>query len=91
MIRIAFNDTDIRALRYERYHHPHPRVQQKAEALLMKSHGLKHKDIYKVIGISSNTLREYLREYQEGGIERMVLRGFLWRLSSHEAAVRLTD
>ena len=71
MIRIAFNDTDIRALRYERYHHPHPRVQQKAEALLMKSHGLKHKDICKFMGISLNTFREYLREYQEGGIARI--------------------
>ena len=71
MIRITFNDADIRALRYERYHHPHPRVQQKAEALLMKNHGLKHKDICKFMGISLNTFREYLREYQEGGIERI--------------------
>ena len=71
MIRITFNDADIRALRYERYHHPHPRVQQKAEALLIKSYGLKHKDICKFMGISLNTFREYLREYQEGGIERI--------------------
>ena len=37
----------------------------------MKSQGLKHKDIWKIIGISGNTLREYLREYQEGGLERI--------------------
>jgi len=71
MIRVTFNESDIQALRYERFHHLHPRVQQKAEALLMKSHGLKHKDICKFIGISNNTLREYLREYQEGGIARI--------------------
>jgi transposase len=71
MILVTFNESDIQALRYERFHHPHPRVQQKAEALLMKSHGLKHKDICKFIGISNNTLREYLREYQEGGIARI--------------------
>ena len=63
MIRITFNDADIRVLRYERYHHPHLRVQKKAEALLMKSHGLKHKDICKFMGILLNTFREYLREY----------------------------
>lgn len=71
MIRINITDTDIQTLRYERYHHPHPRVQQKAEALLMKSGGFKHKDICKFMGISLNTFREYLREYQEGGIERI--------------------
>ena len=71
MIRIAFSNADIDALRHERYHHLHPRVQQKAEALLMKSHGFKHKDICKFMGISLNTFREYLREYQEGGIERI--------------------
>ena len=69
MIRITFNDADIRALRYERYHHPHPRVQQKAEALLMKNHGLKHKDICKFMGISLNTFREYLEN-----IKRVALR-----------------
>jgi len=71
MIRINFTDADIQTLRYERYHHPHPRAQQKAEALLMKSCGFKHKDICKFMGISLNTFREYLREYQEGGIERI--------------------
>ena len=37
----------------------------------MKSCGFKHKDICKFMGISLNTFREYLREYQEGGIERI--------------------
>ena len=77
MMRVTFNESDIQALRYERFHHPHPRVQQKAEALLMKSHGLKHKDICKFIGISNNTLREYLREYQEGSIARIKETGSL--------------
>ena len=37
----------------------------------MKSCGFKHKDICKFMGISLNTFREYLREDQEGGIERI--------------------
>jgi len=40
MIKINFTETDITQLKYERYHHPHPRVQRKMEALLLKSHGL---------------------------------------------------
>ena len=42
MLRIAFSNHDIEQLRYERYHHPHPRVQQKMEALLLKSQNLAH-------------------------------------------------
>jgi transposase len=71
MMRVTFNESDIQTLQDERFHHPHPRVQRKAEALLLKSHGLKHKDICKIVDISSNTLREYFRGYQAGGIEKI--------------------
>ena len=37
MILIDFNDEEIEVLKYERYYHPHPRVQRKMEALLLKS------------------------------------------------------
>ena len=33
----GFTEGDIKALNYERYHHPHPRVQRKMEALWLKS------------------------------------------------------
>ena len=36
MIAIDFTEEDIEALDYERYHHPHPRVQRKMEALWLK-------------------------------------------------------
>ena len=39
MIRIEFTEEAIEKLRYERFHHPHPRVQRKMEALLLKSDG----------------------------------------------------
>ena len=71
MIRIAFTEEAIEKLRYERFHHPHPRVQRKMEALLLKSDGLPHHQITRILGISENTLRQYLREYEEGGVERL--------------------
>ncbi len=55
-------------LRYERFHYPHSHVQRKMEALYLKSQGIKHKDICRLTGISSNTLRNYIREYQQGGV-----------------------
>jgi len=71
MIRITFTEDEIEQLRKERFGHPHPRVQRKMEALLLKSEGLPHNQIIRIVGISENTLRQYLREYEEGGIERL--------------------
>ena len=71
MIKITFSETDIKQLHYERFHHPHPRVQLKMEAVLLKSQDMKHKKICKTARISGNTLRSYLRDYKEGGIEKL--------------------
>lgn len=71
MIQITFSEEDIRALNHERYHHPHPRVQQRMEALWLKSQGLPHKEICRLTSISGNTLREYLDMYKKGGIEKL--------------------
>ena len=70
MITIDFTAQDVDALHHERFHHPHPRVQLKMEAVYLKSQGLPHHDICRLARISENTLRSYLRQYQEGGIER---------------------
>jgi Transposase and inactivated derivatives len=71
MLRIAFSDRDIEQLRYERYHHPHPRVQQKMEALLLKSQDVPHHVIAGCVGVCENTLLAYFRAYQAGGIEAL--------------------
>ena len=71
MIDIDFTPEDIDALHRERFHHPHPRVQEKMEAVYLKSQGLLHKDICRLSRISENTLRSYLRQFQEGGVERL--------------------
>jgi transposase len=41
------------------------------EAVYLKSQGLLQLDICRLTRISENTLRAYLRQYQEGGIERL--------------------
>ena len=70
-IKIQFTEAEIKQLNYERYHHPHPRVQRKMEALWLKSQRVRHKDICKYTGIVANTLGRYLRDYQSGGIEAL--------------------
>jgi transposase len=71
MIEIEFTEEEMQALNYERYHHPHPQVQRKMEALWLKSQKLSHEEICRLTGISPNTLRRYLREYQRRGIEAL--------------------
>ncbi len=69
MIEIEFTGEEMKALDYERYHHLHPRVQRRMEALWLKSQSISHKQICQFTGISPNTLTDYLRKYQEYGIE----------------------
>jgi transposase len=71
MITIDFTPADLDALQHERFHHPHPRVQEKMEAVYLKGQGLPHKEVCRLSRISENTLRSYLRQFQEGGIERL--------------------
>lgn len=71
MIQIEFSAEDIKAFNYERYHHPHPKVQEKMEGLWLKSHGLPNKQIAKLTDVSPNTITTYLHQYEEGGIEKL--------------------
>lgn len=71
MIKIAFTEEDVKALNYERYHHPHPRVQRKMEAMWLKSQGEPHNKIAQLTGVSINVVTHYIKEYQDGGIERL--------------------
>jgi len=71
MIRINFSAEEVEQLRIERFSHPHPRVQMKMEALLLKSQGLPHKEIGEIVGVCQVTLREYFEQYLNGGIEEL--------------------
>jgi len=69
MIQVEFNEEAIRALEYERYHHPSPKVQKKMEVLYLKSQGLPHHEIRRLCRICKTTLATYLKQYQDGGVE----------------------
>ena len=72
MINIEFSPEAIDALEYERYHHPHPKVQRKIEAVYLKSQGLSHQKIRRLCRIGSKTtLVTYLKQYQAGGIDQL--------------------
>jgi transposase len=71
MDKIEFTTTERAALQYWRFHHPHPRVQLKMEALYLKSQGLACADICRLCAISKTTFYRYLHLYYEGGIDTL--------------------
>ena len=71
MIDIKFIEKEKVALHFERFQHPHPRVQRKMEALWLKSNEESHKRIAQLTGVSVNCVTRYIKEYQSGGIEKL--------------------
>lgn len=71
MLRVSFNAEAIEAIKYERLHHPHPRVQQKMWTVWLKACELPHHEICRIADISENTLRAYLDDFGEGGVEAL--------------------
>lgn len=71
MINIIFTEKEIDALHIERFLHPHPHVQKKMEALYLKSIGYSHSNICHNLRITRATLGKYLKDYVEGGIEKL--------------------
>jgi transposase len=71
MLKIEIPASDIALLRHERYNHPHPRVQLKMDVLLLKALDLPNKLICQITGVCENTMRDYWKQYQESGIERL--------------------
>jgi transposase len=70
-IQLEFSPEILKELNYQRYNHLSPLVQRRMDAVRLKAHGLLHKDIAEVIGISENTLRDYFELYAQGGIEKL--------------------
>jgi transposase len=71
LIKLTFTSEEIEQLHYERFHHAHPRVQRKMEALYLKSQGYPHWEIAQLIRVSEPTLLAYLRDYQTGGVAQL--------------------
>jgi len=72
MGKVNISESELEKLKYERFNHPHPRVQLKMEVVYL--HGLNCLSdnlICKITDICDNTRRSYLRQYREDGIDRL--------------------
>ena len=54
--QFEFSPEIVKEVNYQRYNHLVPLVQQRMDAIRFKAHGMLHKEIAKIIGITENTL-----------------------------------
>jgi transposase len=71
MRHFTFPAPVLEAIRHERYHHPHPRVQRKMHVLWLKSQGLTHAAIARLADVSPRSVQRYLDEFEAGGLEHV--------------------
>ena len=55
MDRGEFSTAEREALQYWRFHHPHPRVQRKLEALYLRSQGISTTEVCRLCAIAPST------------------------------------
>jgi transposase len=66
--KFQFSPDDLASIAHDRYHHPHPLVQQKMEVLWLKSRGVAHIEIARLTGLARRTVQRYLDAYHAGGL-----------------------
>lgn len=68
MPSLEFSTESMAQLQYQRFHHPHPRVQRKMEALYLMSQGVPCASIAQWLQVSRGTLTNYRNQYRGGGV-----------------------
>ncbi len=70
-MELKFTESERQALDYERYHHPHPKVQRRMEVLWLKSQGKAPQKSASWPACHLSTVYRYLGQYRSGGIEQL--------------------
>ena len=86
MAKLTFSEAEQLDLRKERFEHPHPRVQQRMEALWLISQGLVYSEAARLSGVSEATVDRYVSIYRQGGLDG--LRELKWGKSSVSVLVK---
>ncbi len=91
MIKVEFTEEQIKQLHYFRFNHPHPRVQLKMEVLYLKSQGLLQNEISKLAKVTTETVRNYIKEFARGGrasLKTIKFRRQASELGEHRQTIR---
>ena len=91
MIHLTCTEDEIQQLYDERFHHPHPRVQRKIEAVYLTAIGFSRSDVAQAVRCTDTTVRSYVKAYQAGGIQALQtfrVGGSTSAMDTHTASLR---
>lgn len=71
MRHIEFTEEELKQLAHENVYHKHPLVRRRMQAMLLKSQGVPHKEIVKILDISPTTMRSYFDLFLAGRVEAL--------------------
>jgi transposase len=86
MAKLMFSEAEQQAIHRERFEHPHPRVQQRMEALWLISQGLVYSEVARLSCVSEATVDRYVATYRDDGLDG--LRQLNWGKSSVSELVK---
>src|SRR4051794_2084788 len=70
---LQISSEELRKLNYERYHYPCPLVQKRLHSLYIKAvSGLSNEDVGKLTDAHRNSISEWVKVYQQGGMEALL-------------------
>jgi transposase len=88
--RVHISEADANAAKYEYFNHPEPIVQKRMHCLRLKYMGYQNQAIAAILEISRNTVGNYLRIYEQWGLEGLKTlhyRGATSKLDKHQPKV----
>src|SRR3954468_13551644 len=70
---LQISSEELRKLNYERYHYPCPVVQKRLHSLYIKAvSSLSNEDVGKFTDAHRNSISEWVKAYQQGGIDALL-------------------
>lgn len=76
MLKMTFTSEDINNLKDLSKNHPHPTIRQRALIVLLKCFDIAHNLIEQIADVSENTVRKYLKLFQQGGVKALEILNF---------------
>src|SRR3954453_9816115 len=70
---LQISSEELRKLNYQRYHYPCPLVQKRLHSLYIKAiSGLSNEDVGNLTDAHRNSISEWVKLYQQGGLEALM-------------------
>ncbi|MEZ5044129.1 MAG: IS630 family transposase [Saprospiraceae bacterium] len=77
MLTLHISETDIEVLKYERYTYPSTKVQKRMQVLYIRSQtNLTNSLIAQIVGLHRDTVTEYVKRYNQGGLASVYAVGY---------------